>query len=125
MKEVKDFLNAMLSTRGEPKKILSVLKGDYTPEVQETFIQKRARLQKLGWEKVARLAKTNSNIDTTSKDGDKVLIKLDSLLDWKQKETFMKHYMNGNFEIDGVYFSELDPMEQSKIRIKFNDLRYS
>jgi hypothetical protein len=124
MQEVKDFLNALLNTRGEPKKIMAVMKGEYIVEPKETFLEKKARLQKLGWEKVARLAKAQ-NISTKSKDGDDVLIEIEQLPDWKQKETYLKHYMNGNFEIDGVYFNQLDPVEQSKIRIKYNDLRYS
>lgn len=74
-------------------------------------------------QKIARLKKS-ANLEVQSRGGDKVKLDLEKLSDIKQRENYLHHYMNGTFEIDGVWHHELDPMEQMKVRTHFNNLKY-
>jgi len=76
-----------------------------------------------GLKKTARLQKT-ANLQLKSRDGSPVMFALENLKDIKQRENFLKHYMNGTFEVDGAWHHDLEPLEQSKLRIHYNNLKY-
>lgn len=86
-------------------------------------LQKSAGLDWDKLQKLARLKKT-ANLEVGTRDGQKVMLKLEDLPDKKQRENFLSHYMNGSFEVDGVWYKDLDAIEQGKARIHFNNLKY-